>query len=85
MSVSDLHEKPCKEILDQCADIYVGYLKRFQYRPAVIKSYLRGIEHFVDWVGRRRAPLRKHRKPSVGFRVGLGDDPVGNLALKEER
>ena len=58
MSVSDLHEKPWKEILDQCADIYVGYLKRFQYRPAVIKSYLRGIEHFIDWVGRRRVPLR---------------------------
>ena len=57
MSVSD-RDKPWKEILDQCADIYVGYLRRFQYRPAVIKSYLSGVEHFVAWVGRCRAPLR---------------------------
>ena len=58
MSVHDFQDKPWMEILGQCADIYVGYLERYQYRPAVIRSYLRSVEHFVVWAGRRRAPLR---------------------------
>lgn len=58
MSVRDFQDKPWMEILGQCADIYLGYLERYQYRPAVIRSYLRSVEHFVAWAGRRRAPLR---------------------------
>ena len=45
-------------VLRQSVDAYVGYLQHQQYRPAVIRVYLRGVEHFARWVTRRRVPLR---------------------------
>ena len=45
-------------VLSKSVDAYVGYLQRQQYRPAVIRIYLRGVEHFARWVTRRRVPLR---------------------------
>ena len=45
-------------VLSKSLDAYVGYLQRQQYRPAVIRIYLRGVEHFARWVTRRRVPLR---------------------------
>jgi integrase len=45
-------------VLGQSVDVYVGYLQQQQYRPAVIRIYLRGVAHFARWVTKRRVPRR---------------------------
>ena len=39
-------------VLSQSVEAYVGYLEHQQYHPAVIRIYLRGVEHFARWVNR---------------------------------
>ena len=45
-------------VLSQSVEAYVGYLEHQQYHPAVIRIYLRGVEHFARWVTWRQVPLR---------------------------
>jgi integrase/recombinase XerD len=65
MHIPDHRDCPGTGILSRCVDVYVGYLKRQQYRPAVIRAYLRSVEHFVAWAARRRAPLLAIDEPLI--------------------